>query len=91
MIECQVLCVFVIAAILAAITIADIDAGSLHCRLASIPTNMNVMPQADDRRDWKRCRRRMENVIAVVLFNKHRTAKPQAYRTSYADGAQRLV
>jgi DNA repair protein RadC len=80
-----------ITAVLAAIPIADIDTRPLHCRLTSIASNVNIMPQADDRRNGKCRRRRMEHVVAVVLFDKHRAAKPQTHSTSNANRSERLV
>ena len=35
--------------------------------------------------------RRAENVVAVVLFDEDRAAKPQTHRPGNTDGAKRLV
>lgn len=80
-----------IAAVLATISVADVDACSFHGRLAPVAANMNVMTQPHDGRDREGCRRRMENVVTVVLFDEDRAAKPKANRTSDADGSQRFV
>jgi len=87
----QILGVFVIAAILAAVTVADVNPRPLHCRLASVSTNVDVVTQADHGRDLEDRRRGTEYVFAIVLFNKDRAAKPQANRAGDTDGAQRLI
>ena len=50
-IECEVLCVSVIAAVLAAITITNINASTLHGCLAAVAANMNIVPQSNHGRD----------------------------------------
>jgi hypothetical protein len=90
-IQRKVLRVLMIAAVLAAIAVADVNAGTLHCRLATVTSDVNVVPEPDDRRYWKDRRRRMKNIVAIVFFDKHRAPKPEANRTSYTDGTQRLV
>ena len=87
----QILSVPMLAAILAPIAVADVNPCPLHCRLASVSTNVDVVSQADHGRDLKNCRRGTEYVIAVVLFDKDRAAKPQANRSGNTDGAQRLI
>ena len=47
MVERQVLGVIVITTVLAAITIADVDARTFHRRLATVATDMNVVTQAE--------------------------------------------
>lgn len=91
MIKRQILGVLVIAAVLAAVAVADIYPRPLHCRLASVSTNVNIVTQADHGRDLEDRRRGTEYVFAVVLFYKDRAAKPQANRPSDTDGAQRFV
>src|SRR5439155_8040252 len=90
-IERQVLCMLVLAAILAAIAVANVDARALHRSFAAIASKVNVMTQADDRRDRERDRRRMEHIIAVILFDKDGPAKMQTHRAGNADRAKRLV
>ena len=90
-IERQVLRVAMITAVLAAIAVANVDTRTLHRRLTAIAPHMNIVSQPNDGRNRKRCRRRMENIVAVVLFDKHRAAKPKAHRTSDADSTERLV
>ena len=90
-IERQVFRMLVIAAVLAAIAIANVDACTLHGRLAAIAADVDVVPKPDHRRDREGRRRRMKNIVAVLLFDENSTAKPKADGTSDADGAQRLV
>ena len=90
-IERQILGVLMLAAILAAIAVANIDPGPFHRRFAVIAPNVHIMTQADNRRHRKSGRRRMENIIAVVFLDKDRAAKPQADRASHTDRAERLV
>jgi hypothetical protein len=75
-IERQILRVLVIAALLAAIPVTDINPCPFHRRLASVATHVNIMPKADDRRYREHCRRRVENVVTIVFLNEHRTAEP---------------
>ena len=56
-IECEVLRVFVIATVLAAITITDVNASTLHGRFAPVAANMNVVPEANNGRNGKYGRR----------------------------------
>ncbi len=81
----------VIAAVLTAIAIANVNSCALHRRLATIPADVNIVTQADDRRDGKNRRRRVENIITVVFLDKDCATKPETYRTSNADGTKRLV
>ena len=90
-IERQILGVLVVAAVLAAVAVADVNPSPLHCRLASVSTYVDVVTQADHGRDFEDRRRRAEYVFAVVLFSKDRAAKPQANRTGDTDGPQRLI
>ena len=48
MIERQVFCMSMLAAVLAAIAIADVDARPLHRRFAILAANVDVMPQPDN-------------------------------------------
>ena len=91
MVERQVLCMFVLTAVLAAISISNVNARTLHRRLAAIAPYVDVMTKANHRRDCERRRRRMQDVVAVVLFDKNRPAKPQAHRPRDADSSERLV
>ena len=52
-IQRQVLGVFVLAAILAAIAVANVDPGTLHRRFAVVAANVDIMPQPDHRRHRK--------------------------------------
>jgi hypothetical protein len=65
----------VIAAVLTAIPVTDIDTGTFHRRLASVTTNVNVMTKPDDRRDRKYCRRRMKNIVSILLLDDRPAAK----------------
>lgn len=87
----QVFCVLVLGAILAAIAVANVDSRPLHGRLAAVATQMHVMSQPNNRRHGKNCRGRTQNVIAIILLDKDRSAKPQANRARDADRAERLV
>ena len=91
MVERQVLGMPVLTAVLAAVPVADVDPGPLHRGFAIVSANVNVVTQPDDRWHGEYCRRRMENIIAVVFFDKHGAAKPQADRTSDTHRAERLV
>ena len=90
-IERQVLCVFMVAAILAAVTVANVNPGTLHRRFAAVAANVHVMPQTDHRREPESRRRRMEDIVAVVLFDEYRAAKPQTHRSGDTDRTQRLI
>lgn len=87
----QVFRMFVLGAILAAIAVANVNSRTLHRRLAAVAPQMNVVSQPDDRRHRKGRRRRMQNVITVILLDKDCSAKPQANRARDADRAERLV
>lgn len=63
-------------AILTAIAVTDVDAGTLHRCFAIVAANVNVVTQTNHRRHRKRRRGRMQHIIAVILLNKDRTAKP---------------
>lgn len=90
-IQRQVLGGFVFTAILAQIAVANIDTRSLHRCLAAITAHVYIMTQPDHRWDLKNGRRRAENIIPVVFFDKDRAAKPQAHCTRNADGPERFV
>lgn len=90
-IERQVFGVLVLAAILTSIAVANVNSRTLHRRLAIVATQMHVMPQPNDRRHRKSRRGGMQNIIAVVLLDKDRPAKPQANRARHANRAERLV
>jgi hypothetical protein len=91
MVERQVFCVLMLAAVLAAVPVADVDPGTLHRRLASVASDVYVMTQADHGRNLERSRRGTKDVFAVVLFDKDRAAKPQADRSGDPDRTERLV
>ncbi len=90
-IEREVLRMFVVTAILAPVTVSNIDAGTLHRSFAAITTHMHVMSQADYRRHGKGRRRGMKNIVAIVFLDKNGAAKPQANRLGNSYGAERLV
>ena len=75
-IERQVLGMLVFTAILAAIAVADVDASALHRRLAALALDMNVMTQPDDRWNGKLRRRRMKDIVAVILLDENGPSKP---------------
>ena len=75
-IEREVLGVAMLSAVLATITITNVNPCTLHCGLASIATDVNIMSKPNHGRNGEDGRRRMENIVAVFLFNKYRTAKP---------------
>jgi hypothetical protein len=52
---------------------------------------VHVVPETNYGWDGKSRRRRVEYVVTVVLFDKHRAANPKTNCTSDTDGAQRLV
>ena len=91
MIERKFLGVFMLAAILTAISIANIDPSPFHRGFAIITTNVNIMTQTHNRRNGKNGRGRSENIIAVVFLDKYCSAKPQTDRARDADGTKRLV
>src|SRR5215203_855240 len=64
-IERQVLGVTMLAAILAAVTVAYVNACPLHRRLGTIAADMNVMTKPDHRRHGKNGRGRVKNIVAV--------------------------
>ena len=75
-IERQVLGMLVFTAILAAIAVADVDASALHRRLAALALDVNVMTQPDDRWNGKLRRRRMKDIVAVILLDENGPSKP---------------
>lgn len=91
MVKRQVLCMLMLAAILAAVAVANVNAGPLHRRFAAIPAHVDIVTQADNGRDLEHRRRGAEHILAVVFFDENRAAKPQAHCPRDADGAQRLV
>ncbi len=91
MVKRQVLGVLVLAAVLAAIAVANINASPLHRGLAVVPTHMHIMPQPDNRRHRKRYRRRVKHIVAVIFLNKHSPAKIKTHRPRNADSAERFV
>ena len=84
-IERQVLGMLMLSAILATITVANIDSGPLHGRFAVLAANMNIMPQPHNGRHRKNRRGRMKDIVAVVFLNENGAAKPQAHGTGYPD------
>jgi len=76
MVERQILGVPMFAAILAPIPVANIDARPFHRRFAIITPDVHIMTQPYHRGHGKRCRWRMEDIIAVIFLNKYRAAKP---------------
>ena len=70
MIERQILCVFVLGAILAAVSVANIDPRALHRRFLAATLDVDVRPQTHHRRHGNSRRRRMQNIVAVVFFNR---------------------
>ena len=90
-VERQILGVFVLAAVLTAIAVADIDPGALHCRFLAAAFDVNVGTQAHDRRYANFRRRRMQNVFAVVFLDGQFTREPHTDSARYADRAERFV
>ena len=90
-VERQVLGMLMLAAVLAAIAVANVDAGTLHRGLAIVAADMNIMPKPHNRRHRKDRRGRMKDIVAVVFLDKNGTAKPQANGPGDADRPERLV
>ena len=90
-IQRKILCVFVLGTILASIPVANVNSGTLHSCLATVASNMNIVPETNYRWDGKSCGRRVKYILTVVLFDKDRAAKPETNCTSDTDGAERLV
>lgn len=80
-----------LAAILAAVAVTDVDPGPFHCRFTVMTLYVDVISQAHDRGNREGSRRRMQYIAAVVFLDKDRAAKPQADSTSDTDRAERLV
>jgi hypothetical protein len=76
MVERQVFGVLLLAAILTAVAVADINARPLHRAFAAVSPNMDVMPQTYDRWNRKSGRWGMQDIVAVILFDKNRSPKP---------------
>lgn len=91
MIQCEIFCVTVFAAVLASITVTDVDACALHRILIVLAAQMDIVAQANDRRHGKGRRRRMQNIVAVILLNKHSSAEPQADGSRNADRSKRFI
>lgn len=91
MVERQVLGMLVLAAVLTAITVANVDPRTLHRRLAIVPANMHVMPQTHHRRHREGDRRRMQHIVAVIFLNEDRPAEKQADRPGHANRTKRFV
>lgn len=87
----QVLGVTMFAAILATISVANVDPSTFHRGLAIIASKMDVVAQSNDRRHREFSGRRMQHIVAVVLLDKNGTAKPQAYGSSDTYGTKRFV
>lgn len=75
-IERQILCMTMLAAVLAAIAVADIDPCTLHSRFAVVTLNVDIVTKPDHGGNRKNGRRRVENIVAIVFFDKNRAAKP---------------
>lgn len=90
-IERQILCVPMVAAILASIAVANIDAGALHRILAGSAAQVYVMPQSDNGRHGEDRRRRMQHIVAVILLDEHSSAEPQADGASDTDRSKRFI
>ncbi len=90
-IERQFFGMLVFTAVLAAIAVADVYPCPFHRGFTIVSADMDVMTQPDDRRNGKRGRRRMQNIIAVVFLNKNRATKPQTDGAGDTHSAERLV
>lgn len=90
-IERQVFRMLGFAAILTAIPVANVNAGTFHRAFATVAANVDVMPQAYDRRNRKRRRWRMKHIVAIVLFDEDRAAKPQTNSSGNTNGSQRFI
>lgn len=90
-VERQVFGMTMLAAILAAVTVANVNACPLHRRLGTIAANVDVMTKPDHGRHGENSRGRVKNIVAVVFLDINRAAKPKADSTSNSDSAERLV
>lgn len=91
MVERQILGVLALTAVLAAIAVANIDACTFHRSFTIIPPDVDVMPQAHDRRHGKGRRRGMQDIVTVILFDKNGAAKPKTNGPSHSDSAERFI
>ncbi len=91
MVERQILRVFVVAAVLTAIFVADINSRPLHRRFLTLAAHVNISSQTNHARNLDSLRRRAQNIRAVVFFDRHFAAKPQADRPRHANRAERFV
>lgn len=80
-----------VAAVLAPITVSDINAGALHCRLAAVAPDVNIMPQSYNRWYAENGRGRTQYVFAIIFLDKDGAAKPQTNRPGNPNGSQRFV
>jgi len=90
-VERKVLGVTMLAAILAAVTVANVNTCPLHRRLRTIAADVNVMAKPDHGRHRENGRGRAQNIVAVVFLDINRAAKPKADSTSDTNSAKRLV
>jgi hypothetical protein len=90
MVECEVLGVPVLAAVLTPVAVPNVDPRPFHCCFTAISPNVYIVPQPNHRRDRKGGRGRVENLVSIVLLEKYRAAKPQTHGTTDADRAERL-
>jgi hypothetical protein len=75
-VESQILCVLGLAAVLAAISIANVDPGPFHRRLTIVAADVYVVAQPDDGRHRENGRGRMQNVVSVVFLDENGTPEP---------------
>lgn len=90
-IERQVFRVAMLTAILTAVAVTNVDPCTLHRILVFLSAQMDIVAQAHNGRHRERRGWRMQNVLAVVLLNKHGSAKPQADGARDTDRPQRFI
>lgn len=90
-VERQVLCMLVFAAILTAVSITNVNACTFHRRFTAVPADVDVVTQPNYGRHLEYRRRGTQHMLAIVFFDEHGAAKPQAYCPGNANRAKRLI
>ncbi len=91
MVKRQIRRVFVVAAVLTAIFVADINSRPFHRRLVAFAMNVDVSSQANNARNFDSLRRRAQNIRAVIFLDENFSAKPHTNRPRHANRAERFI
>jgi hypothetical protein len=80
-----------LAAVLTAVTVANVNARSLHRGFLPFAFDVDVCSQTNDRRNRNDGRRRMQNIVAVGFFDRQFPGKLHTNGARDANRAERFV